>query len=83
MAMNPRGGYSGYRYGGYNFNRRKQPVRHENFEPISEQREEDGALIILVHLPGTLEISCYFSFRHVILSKFISSIYMFLRLAQD
>ncbi|CAK7325142.1 unnamed protein product [Dovyalis caffra] len=56
--MNPRGDYGGYRYGGYNPIRGRQPVSstsqnlQSTFQPKTEWKEEDAALVLLLHLPG-------------------------------
>ncbi|KAG6763369.1 hypothetical protein POTOM_030783 [Populus tomentosa] len=58
--MNPRGGYTGFRPRGYNPPRRV-PLRSTsqnipaNFQPNTEWKEEDAALVLLVYLPGFLK----------------------------
>ncbi|XP_011032943.1 PREDICTED: inactive protein RESTRICTED TEV MOVEMENT 2-like isoform X2 [Populus euphratica] len=58
--MNPRGGYTGFRPRAYNPPRRL-PLRSTsqslttNFQPNTEWKEEDAALVLLVYLPGFLK----------------------------
>lgn len=60
--FNPRGaGYTGFRPRGYN-PIRGQPARTTsqslptNFQPKTEWKEEDAALVLLVYLPGNVLI---------------------------
>ncbi|KAF9676504.1 hypothetical protein SADUNF_Sadunf08G0008800 [Salix dunnii] len=59
IMINPRAGYTGFRPRGYN-PIRGQPARSTsqslptNFQPKTEWKEEDAALLLLVYLPGFL-----------------------------
>ncbi|CAK7325143.1 unnamed protein product [Dovyalis caffra] len=59
--MNPRDGYDGYRSGGYNPISGCQPVRitsqnlQSTFQPKTEWKDEDAALVLLLHLPCFLK----------------------------
>jgi len=53
--MNPRGGYTGFRPRRYNLRSTSQNLP-TSFQPNTEWKEEDAALVLLVYLPGNFLI---------------------------
>jgi HSP20 family molecular chaperone IbpA len=55
IMMNPRGGYTGFRPRRYNLRSTSQNLP-TSFQPNTEWKEEDAALVLLVYLPGNFLI---------------------------